>query len=89
MGFFDGSVNFNFMAGMRYDIDLAETWLKPFVRAAVGPTLRTSGDTLVYNAYVGLGALYPVNKRLDFRADAGLQAIDGSAGFLLTAGVGF
>ncbi len=89
LGFFEGNVQFNFMAGMRYDIELEETWLKPFARFAMGPSLQTEGDTLVFNAYVGFGVLYPVNKRIDFRADAGLQNIDGNAGFLLTAGVGF
>ena len=89
LGFLDGRVNFNFMAGMRYDIELSQTWLKPFARFALGPTLQTKGETLVFNAYVGFGVLYPVNKKIDFRADAGLQNLDGNAGFLLTAGIGF
>jgi hypothetical protein len=89
VSFIESRARFNFMAGMRYDLDLDKTWLKPFARVALGPTLQTTGETLVFNAYIGLGILYPVNKSLDFRADAGMQNVDGNAGFLLTAGIGF
>lgn len=87
MGFFSGRTMFNVGAGARYDIALAETKVRPFARAALGPTFQTSGSTVVFNASFGGGALIPVSERLELRAEAALINIDGNAGFQLMGGI--
>lgn len=85
--FLDRTV-FEFGAGLRYDIDINDK-LRPFVKATMGPAFQTAGDTTVFSAFAAFGAIYPVHRDVDFRAEVGLLALDGDAGFQALAGVGF
>jgi hypothetical protein len=86
---FTDYVVFNFSVGARYDVTLPDTKIRPFAKFSVGPSFQTSGNVAVLNAFAGLGAIYPVNSRLDFRGEAGLTNLDGNAGFQMVAGVAF
>ncbi len=80
---------FNFSASARYDVVLPDTKIRPFAKFGIGPSFQTSGSVTVINAFAGLGAIYPVNNRLDVRGEAGLTNLNGNAGFQMLAGVAF
>ncbi|MBI3556937.1 MAG: hypothetical protein HY074_11790 [Deltaproteobacteria bacterium] len=86
-GLYSSRTQFNLTAAARYDIGLANTQVRPFVRAGIGPTFQTAGATVVFNATFGGGILYPINSTLSLRAEAALVDIDGSAGLQITGGI--
>lgn len=87
VGLYSGRAMFNFGAGARYDISIPDTKVRPFARVALGPTFQTSGSVAVFNASMGGGALIPVGRNMELRAEASIVDIDGNAGFQLLGGV--
>lgn len=87
LGFFSSRTMFNLSAGARYDIAAASKKVRPFARVALGPTFQTSGSVVVFNSSVGGGALFPVNRSIELRAEAMMVNVDGNAGIALLGGI--
>ena len=87
LGFFDSATQFNFDMGARFDLPLATTKIRPYARAAIGPTFQTSGSAAVFNAQLALGVIMPVMEGMDVRAQGAFVNVDGNAGFQLLAGI--
>lgn len=87
MSFHSAVSRFQFEAGLRYDVDVARSAVRPFARAAIGPTFQTSGNAAVFGASIGGGLFIPINENIDFRTELDMVSVNGNAGVQVLAGV--
>ena len=83
---YSGQTRFGFDVGLRYDVDVDQAAVKPFVRVGLGPTFQTSGTTTVFSSSVGGGLFIPINDHIEARAELGVVTVDGMAGMQLLVG---
>lgn len=87
MSFHSAVSRFQIEGGLRYDVDVARSAVRPFARVALGPTFQTSGNEAVFSAAIGGGLFIPINEEIDFRVEADMVSVDGNAGAQVLAGV--